>query len=372
MSNALYYIGLMSGTSLDAIDAVLVDFSQKPLKIIDAHSTPLTESLKNNILNLSTSDGGHIDEFGALHTQLGYAFANTILHLLKKSHIPFNKVKAIGCPGQTIYHNPHGRYPFTLQAGDANIIAVKTGITTIADFRGKDMALGGQGAPLAPVFHKVLFRSSHENRAVINIGGIANMSLLPADSHHPVTGFDIGPGNILLNAWITAHQRLPLDKNGEWAAAGKNHPALLESLLKDPYFLKSPPKSTGREYFNLSWLDRYLEPYFNLSPQDIQNTLTHLTAKTIAEAVKTCLHPLKTVILCGGGAHNRYLLTLIQSMLPEKKVITTYDLGIDVRFIEAALFAFLAKQRLEEKTINLCAITGAQRKAILGAIYSPH
>jgi len=372
MNKPSYYIGLMSGTSLDAIDVVLMDFNSKPGRIITTHTVPLSDTLKKNILDISSlSEKISIKQFGLLHSQLGHVFADGVLHLLEKSKISSDQIKGIGSPGQTICHQPNATYPFTLQAGDANIIAVRTGITTITDFRSKDVALHGQGAPFAPVFHEVLFRTSQQDRCVINIGGIANITFLPAKSTDSITGFDIGPGNMLLNAWIFAQQRLPFDYDGQWAEGGHCHKPLLNALLNDPYFLKKPPKSTGREYFNLSWLERYLAAYPDLSPQDIQTTLTELTATTIAQTVKKYSPNVSMLLLCGGGANNIYLFDLIKSLLKNITVVKTNALGIDVCFIEAALFAWLAKQRINEKKVNLCDVTGASRPAILGAIYSP-
>jgi anhydro-N-acetylmuramic acid kinase len=368
-----YYIGLMSGTSLDAIDAVLIDFNQKPLTIIKTHTSPLNDSLKKNILNIVSAKPMTIEQVGLLHSQLGYAFADTVLALLKKSKISPEKIKAIGSPGQTICHHPNAStYPFTLQAGDASIIATRTSIPTVTDFRSKDVALHGQGAPFAPIFHEQLFRTRQQDRCIINIGGIANITLLPAKKTIPVTGFDVGPGNMLLNAWIAAHQRLPLDYDGQWAEGGHYHEPLLNALLNDAYFLKPPPKSTGREYFNLPWLEHYLTHYSDLSPQNIQATLTRLTAELIAQAVKNYLPRTSTILLCGGGANNRYLVKLIKSLLKQVTVVKTNAFGIDAQFIEAALFAWLAKQRMNERKVDLCHITGASRPAILGAVYLPN
>ena len=371
MNKPLYYIGLMSGTSLDAVDAVLMNLNSKPHRIVATHTVPLSDLLKKSILDISSAKKICINQFGLLHSQLGYFFADAVLDLLEKSKTQPSQVDAIGSPGQTIFHQPNAFYPFTIQAGDANIIAVRTGITTITDFRGKDVALHGQGAPFAPLIHEVLFRTSQEDRCVINIGGIANITLLPAQPTIPITGFDIGPGNILLNAWIFAQQRLLFDYDGQWAASGHTHKPLLNALLSDPYFVKPPPKSTGREYFNLSWLENYLASFPNLLPKDIQTTLTELTATTIAQTVKKYSPNVSTVLLCGGGANNCYLFKLIKSLLKNVTVVKTNTLGVDVRFIEAALFAWLAKQRMNEKKINLCHVTGASRQAILGAIYSP-
>jgi anhydro-N-acetylmuramic acid kinase len=371
MNHHGYYIGLMSGNSLDAIDAVLIDFTEKPCRLIAAHSDPFDHALKDQILRLSEDNTRVIHQFGAVHTQLGHAFAKTALKLLKKSTTSPNQVHGIGCAGQTIHHQPNYHHPFTLQAGDGNIIVSQTGITTVTDFRGKDIALGGQGAPFAPVFHDILFRSRHENRAVVNIGGISNISILPANINQPASGFDIGPGNILLNCWICKHKQQLMDKNGAWAASGKKDDALLTYLLKDDFFSKVPPKSSGREYFNLTWLDHCLSSCRRtLAPEDVQNTLAHLTAQIIANAVHDCKYPIKTVILCGGGTRNQYLLNLITSMLPSTNICLTNDFGIDVQWIEAALFAWLAKERLAHRAINLCTITGSQKPAVLGAVYS--
>jgi len=363
------YIGLMSGTSIDAIDAALVDFSQKPLKIIATHSISIPKKIKEEILKICVPGQNEIDQMGEMDIKLGKLFSKAALGVLKKAKVPKEKITAIGSHGQTIRHRPDAKYPFTLQIGNPNIIAEQTGIITVADFRSKDMALGGQGAPLAPIFHEYLFRNKIENRFIINIGGIANISILPKNLKQKVYGFDIGPGNVLLDAWIFKHKKLPFDQKGKWASAGKICQSLLKKLLNDSYFKKHFPKSAGREYFNLVWLQKYLKIFKKLKPQDVQATLTELTAKTIANAVTQTKLRNGVIFLCGGGTRNIYCVKRITELLKKYHVITSDEIGVAPKWIEAAMFAWLAKQTMERKKLNLSRITGSKKPVILGGIY---
>ncbi|MCL5801679.1 MAG: anhydro-N-acetylmuramic acid kinase, partial [Gammaproteobacteria bacterium] len=266
------FIGLMSGTSMDAADATLVNFSAGKSKLIATHRTPLTAELRAALLALCIPGPNEIERMAELDARLGELFAEAALALLKKSGVNAVDVQAIGSHGQTVRHQPNRPCPFSLQIGNPALIAQRTGITTVADFRRADIAAGGQGAPLVPAFHNAVFRSSEHDRVVVNIGGIANITVLPKDAKQPVTGFDTGPGNVLLDAWAERHIGKRMDEDGLFAATGKTHEGLLASLLSDSYFALAPPKSTGREHFNIAWLDAVLKDYSNVSAQDVQAT----------------------------------------------------------------------------------------------------
>lgn len=361
-----YYIGLMSGTSMDGIDAALVLFEDEKIKLIDTTSIDIPTQIKSTLTILLRGENITLKLLGEADTQMGHLFADAVLDLLKKTKIEIDEIKAIGSHGQTIYHHPHGDNPFTLQIGDPNIIAARTNITTVADFRRRDIALGGQGAPLVPAFHDYLFHDRISDLCVINIGGIANITCLPEDKSKPVIGFDTGPGNTLLDLWHQKHQGTPVDLNGEWARNGKIIPELLDLLLDDAYFKKPFPKSTGREYFNLNWLDGKLSQHKEkIPPVDIQTTLTELTAKTIAAAT---LHA-HTIYICGGGAYNIYLMERLRTHCTHTSVESIQAIGINPQWIEAMAFAWLAKQTIENKPGNLPSVTGAKKETILGGIF---
>lgn len=363
------YIGLMSGTSADGIDAVLVDFSQHPPHLMATHYTSYSPLLREKILSLCTKGEDEIERLGELDHLLGQAFAASANEIIKQHSISQQHIKAIGSHGQTIRHRPHQVVRFTIQIGDPNIIVAETGITTVADFRRKDIALGGQGAPLVPAFHQAVFSSSINHRAIVNIGGIANITILPKDPSIMI-GYDTGPGNTLMDAWINQHQKSRHDEQGKWAATGKVDNKLLSLLLADHYFHLSPPKSTGREYFNLNWLNQYLSQLAKpLSPVDIQTTLAELTAQTIMLEIKKQL-PDGEILVCGGGVQNNYLmLRLHQLAQPQFTVSSTESHGIHPDWVEAMAFAWLAKQTLDKKPGNSPAVTGAKQAAILGGIY---
>jgi anhydro-N-acetylmuramic acid kinase len=386
------YIGMISGTSVDGIDAALVDFSGSTPKLIETHSEKIPAELKTAALTFHSSGENELDRLGTADVQLGRLFGQATNNLLKKANIQASDVVAIGSHGQNIRHRPDAAYPFTLQIGDPNIIAELTGITTVADFRRRDIAAGGNGAPFAPLFHNEVLRSKTTNRAIVNIGGISNVSLLAPTLALPravaqgreqdpklpplhevrgragvgVIGFDIGPGNGLLDAWIKKHKNKEYDQNGEWAATGKIDQELLDKLLADPYFKKAAPKSTGREYFNLTWLNNYLEQQ---AAVDVQATLVELTAQTIIDAVKKQDFKNGELVICGGGTHNKYLMQRLAKLAPEFSVLTTDDLDIPADWIEAMLFAWLAKQTMEHKQVDTCSVTGAKHPVILGGIY---
>ncbi len=357
------YIGLMSGTSADGIDAVLVDFGHAQPKLVHAYYYTFPAALRQTILGLCEPGMDEIKRMGDLDIVLGNTFADVVQTLLQESQIAAKQVRAIGCHGQTIRHYPDRG--FTLQIGDPNIIAAKTHIMTIADFRRRDMAHGGQGAPLVPAFHQAVFAKEQYNRAVVNIGGIANVTLL-FDDGSKILGFDTGPGNTLLDAWIERHLQQRYDKEGAWASQGTINPVLLEKLLADSYFRLQSPKSSGREYFNLTWLEKYLPP--SLSPVDVQRTLVALTAQSIVSAIQHYF-PQGEMIICGGGIHNHLMIDHIKTNAPSFSVRSSHDYGIDPNLVEAIAFAWLAKQTLLGQTGNLPVVTGATRAAILGGAY---
>jgi len=362
-----YFIGLMSGTSLDSIDAVLVDLAQG-FKLLASHSTPISGALRDRILTLTQPGENEIELMGRLDTELARTFAAAVLELLQKCNLSADQIQAIGSHGQTLRHRPE--VGFTLQIGDPSLITELTGITTVADFRRRDIAAGGQGAPLVPAFHHALFSQAGVDRIIINIGGMANLTLLPGDTDRPVTGFDTGPGNVLMDSWISQHLNQPYDADGNWARQGKVLPDLLQHLLCEPFFQQPAPKSTGRELFNMAWLSRHLAPSIEtMDPCNIQTTLTELTAITIADAVSNQPLCKPDLYLCGGGSHNTLLKERLQALLPNHSIDTTESLGLDPDWVEAAAFAWLASRALEKKSGNLPAVTGASGERILGGIY---
>lgn len=357
------YVGLMSGTSADGIDAVLVDFGASQPNVVHSYYAPYSDELRQMVVGLCQSGSDEIKRMGSLDRILGHLYADAVLTLLKESHVFPEKVRSIGCHGQTIRHYPDQHY--TLQVGDPNIIAALTKITTIADFRRRDMALGGQGAPLVPAFHQAMFAESRKNRAVVNIGGIANITLLPA-GHREVIGFDTGPGNTLLDAWIEQHLQQRYDKNGAWAKTGIINHDLLRTLLADAFFQLTPPKSTGREYFNLEWLRKNLNP--SLLPEDVQATLLALTAHSIVNSIQQFFSD-GEIIVCGGGVHNNVLMDYIKDSAKTFHVGSTDQYGINPDLVEAMAFAWLAKQTMNRETGNLISVTGATQAAVLGGVY---
>lgn len=364
------YIGLMAGTSLDGVDAVVVAIEdQREIRQIAWLYTPYPAPLANELRRFCFAADIPLAVLCELDARLGEYFAHVCLTLLEQAGLGADDIQAIGSHGQTLYHHPHGSHPSTLQIGDPNRIAELTGITTVADFRRRDMAAGGQGAPLVPAFHQALFASPAENRAVLNLGGIANLTLLPADSGIPVTGFDTGPGNTLMNRWILHHLGRPYDEGGEWAASGRCLVPLLDALLADPYFSTSPPKSTGPEYFSLEWLERHLGACPDARPEDVQATLAQLTAVTVSDQLRR-VEPLpQRLLVCGGGIHNRWLMALLQDLTPCPLESTTAH-GIDPDRVEATAFAWLACQTLAGQPGNLPSVTGARRSVVLGGIYN--
>ena len=367
----MLYIGLMSGTSIDSIDAALVDFSAATPKLIATYSQQWPPALAQELLIISQKGESSLRRLMSLHCLVGEQFALAVLELLKKAKLTASAITAIGSHGQNIFHCPNEIPAYTLQIGDPNTIAERTGIRTIADFRQRDVVKGGQGAPLAPAFHAALLASTLEDRVVVNIGGISNISVLYQDARKPVLGYDTGPGNALMNAWIEKNLQQPYDHAGQWAASGQVNLPLLEHLLQDPYFNLAPPKSTGRDYFNLQWLlEKYGDLIRPLGAADVQHTLLALTAQSLAIAIQSHALNKPKILLCGGGVHNTHLVQTLEEALPNYLIRSTADYGIEPNWMEAMLFAWLAKQTCEHQPGNLPSVTGAKGLAILGGIYS--
>jgi len=375
------YIGLMSGTSIDGIDVALVRFDDKKCELLHFYNHPIAPEIKKQLAEISSplvdltrNNQNRIELLATLDNIIGHIFADAVNQFLKINRIASSKITAIGSHGQTIRHRPTNQHPFTLQIGDANIIAHKTKIPVIADFRRMDLAAGGQGAPLAPAFHNAILRGTVEDRIILNLGGIANISLMPKDKNQDVIGFDTGPANTLLDAWYKKNHpnaKDNFDRDSQFAQQGEVHPQLLAKLLDDPYFQLDHPKSTGREYFCLDWLEKtILQIKQPIKAQDIQRTLLALTVKSISNAIKKLSIKNDQIFACGGGMHNAYLLDLLSRELTIK-VQKTNDIGIDGDYLEAMTFAWLAKQRLEQLPGNLPSVTGASRSKILGAVYLP-
>ena len=363
------YIGLMSGTSLDGIDAVLVRFQNNDAKLLESICLPLSSNLKDEIKSLINPAENEINRLTSLDVQLGKAFSNAVKQLIDKANVKKEHIIAIGSHGQTIRHLPTAEHPSTLQIADPNIIAEATGITTVADFRRRDMAAGGQGAPLVPAFHEQIFRDARKNRVILNLGGIANITTLPADKNKAITGFDTGPANTLINHWIQQQQNKTFDERGKWALTGEINQNFLKELLNDDYFKLAPPKSTGTEYFNSAWLSKKLSAFPFLAAEDVQVSLTAFTATTISAAINEHTSKTEEIIICGGGVHNDFLIKLLKRYLPNIEINSSVNYGVDPDYVEATAFAWLAKHTMEHKPGNLPEVTGATRKVILGGIY---
>jgi len=365
------FVGTLSGTSVDGIDAALVRFSPAPA-LVASHSLKFPEDLRQDLLALGVPGANEIDRLGQADGRLGRLFAQAVNELLRQAGVAPGEIAAIGSHGQTIRHRPALASPFTLQIGDPNIIATETGIPVVADFRRKDLALGGQGAPLVPAFHDAVFRHAGTDRVIVNIGGIANLTVLSGNAARPVLGFDTGPGNTLLDGWSRRCLHEPMDRDGALAARGRVQAGLLSALIGDPYFRQPPPKSTGPEYFSADWLQRQLAAAGDLAPADVQATLLALTARSIADAIRQLPGLARpAVYVCGGGAHNGALMRALQDSLPGSTVAPTDTLGLPGDWIEAMAFAWLARQRLHEKPGNSPLVTGATRPAVLGGLWLP-
>lgn len=364
-------IGLMSGTSMDAIDAVLCRFEDGRWQGLSAaHTQPYPPALRARLLKLQTQADAAISlsEWAGLDEAVGACFGDAANALLRNASIDARAVDVLGSHGQTVFHDPSG-IGSSLQLGNPNRIAALTGIDTVADFRRADVVLGGQGAPLVPAFHHALFASASEARCVLNLGGIANVTLL-ADTHpQHVRGFDTGPANALMDEWTQIHNGSPLDQGGRWAAAGHCHDGLLQALLADPYLQSAPPKSTGRDYFNLAWVRGRFPALDALPAVDVQRTFCELTARSIALAIAQHAPGTQRVLVCGGGARNDFLMSLLAQQLPHARFEPTSAYGLDEAWVEAAAFAWLAVQALLGRPGNLPAVTGASRAAVLGGLY---
>lgn len=361
------YIGLMSGTSMDAIDAVLVSFEASTPRLLAHHSLPLGDTLRADLLGLQQPGNDELNRTARLDIHMARLFATAVMGLLEQAGCQASEIIAIGSHGQTIRHIPAGDFPTSFQIGDPNLIAESTGITTVADFRRRDMAAGGQGAPLVPAFHNQVFRAEGINRVIVNIGGIANITVLPARAEDSVIGFDTGPGNGLMDAWIHTQLDRNFDQNGEWAAQGKVIPDLLASMLGDPYFALAAPKSTGKEYFHLDWLEKHIGK--KISAEDVQATLCELTAISITNAIKQSAPATDEIFICGGGVYNQSLMQRLTDLLKPAKVSSTDELGLSPDWVEAICFAWLAKQTLHRQPSNLPSVTGAKHDVVLGGIF---
>jgi anhydro-N-acetylmuramic acid kinase len=360
------FLGLISGTSVDGIDAALVAFEPAP-RILFARTYPYPAGLHADVLRWSQAQAQvALDDIGRLDTRLGRMFADAARRALDDAGVAASAVRAIGSHGQTLRHDPRGAAPFTQQLGDASLIAEATGITTVADFRRRDVAAGGQGAPLMPAFHAAVMRAPDEDRAVLNLGGIANLTLLPREGG--VRGFDTGPANGLMDAWCLRHRGERYDRDAAFARSGRVDAPLLARLLDEPWFALPPPKSTGRDQFQLEWVEARLGGA-DLAPADVQATLCELSAVTVAQALRASQPACSRLLVCGGGAHNPLLMARLAANLPGVAVESTAVLGLDPDFIEAAGFAWLARETLAGRPGNLPAVTGARGPRVLGAIH---
>lgn len=363
------YLGVMSGTSLDGVDLALADFAKNPPKMTACGFTPMPDDLRADLTLLLKTGETSLQKLGEIDHRLGLLYADSINAFLAQYQLEPNQIAAIGCHGQTVWHSPNSAFPFTTQIGDMNLVAARTGITVVGDFRRKDMAFGGQGAPLVPAFHEGIFADPNRATIVLNIGGISNISqLIP---NEPTIGYDIGAGNALMDSWIEQHLGKRYDKDAEWAQTGKVDQALLAALLEEPFLKLPPPKSTGRELFNLDWLAKKAPNLTACKPEDVQRTLAEFTGQSVVDSLKQI--PTKglpcVLMVCGGGAKNPLLMQRFQDLLPDWTVTTTNEFGLDIDYVEAAAFAWLAYQRMNNLPSNLPSVTGASKAVSLGVIY---
>jgi anhydro-N-acetylmuramic acid kinase len=359
------YIGVMSGTSLDGLDIALVEQSEQGLALLATHYTPMPDSLRQELLGLCSSGPDEVARCAIAENNWVRLAAQGIASLLSEQNLSANAIRAIGSHGQTIRHEP--ARGFTVQIGNPALLAELTGICVVGDFRRRDVAAGGQGAPLVPAFHEALFAAHGDQLAILNVGGFSNLSLI--ESGQPVRGFDSGPGNVLLDAWIHLKQGLTYDRDGQWAASGKVNPALLQHLYSDPFFAGTGPKSTGREVFNLPWLQSHLAKVPACADEDVQATLLELTAHTIVQSLRHAQPQTEALLVCGGGAHNKALMQRLAQLLPTSKVASTAAYNIDPDWVEAMAFAWLAHCCLANIPTNRPSVTGARGLRVLGAIY---
>lgn len=361
------YLGLISGTSMDGVDAVIMDLNRHQLIKGLTYPYPKTLQAKLSVALEKGIQGCDLETYYQLNALIGKVFGQAALAVLEEAAIPAQDIKAIGSHGQTLVHDANASIPYTLQLGCPHQIAELTGIRVVADFRTRDLLLGGQGAPFAPIYHQALLQNEAHPLALLNIGGIANLTVLK--SPEQVFGYDLGPGNCLMDSWIKKHKGLSYDQNGAWASSGEQIPRLLESLMQDAFFLRDGPKSIGREYFSLSWLSPHLRPEDSL--EDIQATLLSLTARLIAKALKKEGVLINSLFVCGGGVHNLALMQALRELLPTYEIKSTQHLGLCPDFIEAAMFAWMASKTLDFSPLDLRTVTGAKTPGILGVIYPP-
>ncbi|MGB1201351.1 MAG: anhydro-N-acetylmuramic acid kinase [Cognaticolwellia aestuarii] len=379
MVNKVRYIGLMSGTSADGIDLALVEFDTEQsqqangAKLIASYYQAYDNATHQKITRLYNASDNEIDRAGSLNIELAQLFAHAIEQFLQQEKLSPTDITAIGCHGQTIRHRPtisqFASTPFTLQIGCLQTLALLTGIRVVGDFRTKDIALGGQGAPLVPAFHQAIFGSTENDVFIVNIGGIANITFLPKNSPENTTGFDTGPGNALMDYWFAQHQAGRFDMQGKWADSGNICQDLLHTLLDEPYFRQPAPKSTGREYFNAQWLAKFIGKNA-IKPADVQATLTALTAETIAQQINK-LSTKSDVYLCGGGVENNVLVSLLNHKLSKHQVMNTQSKNINSDSLEAMAFAWLAFAFDKNIFGNIPAVTGASKPAVLGISVNP-
>ena len=358
------YIGVMSGTSLDGMDIALVELGAS-ITLLATHYTPMPEGLRSDLLQLCASGPDEVARSAIAENHWAGLAAQGVNDLLAQQELAPERIRAIGSHGQTIRHEP--AQGWTVQIGNPALLAELTGISVVSDFRRRDVAAGGQGAPLVPAFHEALFTHNTANRAVLNIGGFSNLSLITTEN--PVAGFDCGPGNVLLDAWIQEERGELYDRSGQWAASGNVEPLLLEALLRDPFFQTQGPKSTGREVFNLKWLQHHLLALPTFTAENVQATLLELTALTIVQSLQTAQSCTDELLVCGGGAHNAALMARLKQLLPNTQVNSTEARGVDPDWVEAMAFAWLAHCCLENIPTNRPSVTGARGLRVLGAIY---
>jgi len=365
------YLGLMSGTSLDGIDGVLVEFNHAQLTVIAVASAPMPPALRQELLELNQAGHNELHRAALAGNALARAYAGVVDALLKQAGIFPAAVRAIGAHGQTVRHQPQAfdGTGYTLQLNNPALLAELCGIDVIADFRSRDVAAGGQGAPLVPAFHRAVFGRTGAEVAVLNIGGMANLTVLGGEDKENILGFDCGPGNVLLDAWCLQHQGEPFDRDGTWAASGRVNAELLCRMLAEPFFAQVPPKSTGRDLFNPPWLASALAQSAALSAADVQASLAELTAQSCADAVRTYAPASSKLLVCGGGAYNQHLMGRLQALLPTRKVSDTLLEGLAPLQVEAAAFAWLARQTVRREPGNLQKVTGARGARVLGATY---
>ena len=366
------YIGLMSGTSLDGVDGVLADCSGTSLQVVQHASAPLPDKLRAELLALNQPGHNELHRAALAANGLMQVYASVVQQLLSTSALDAKAIRAVGAHGQTVRHQPqaHGGTGYTLQLCNPALLAELTGMEVVADFRSRDVAAGGQGAPLVPVFHQSVFGNANVTTAVLNIGGMANLTVLgPQAGNGEVLGFDCGPGNVLLDAWCHQHTGQPFDAGGAWASTGKVNRVLLAALLAEPFFALPAPKSTGRDLFNPLWLDAHLSAQPPMTAEDVQATLTELTASACATCVSSYAKSSKNLIVCGGGAYNHWLMQRLQALLPALQVQSSAAHGLPPLQVEAAAFAWLARKAIHRETLNLKNITGALGARVAGAIY---